>query len=749
MGKRSWDEFQSDFEEQAIPDPKNLGVGEVALSQLRDGAGSNAKTPGDNEGWEVAQSKKKSRKSQNRKKDKSSHGEKRQNQSPDEEKDEYPAIYHSPNFRLSSTVKLADLQGLILYLLADGPAPQWVAVRGRTKIRKAVVLMVPGLELGMFDGSIALGDTSSSEDSKEVKDVDGKTTEETLQKQKYQTRKPLSPDEYYPVDLDKSKLPEPLAPLAGLFNQVWPMQAPGDDRLSRLFSPMQALLLTPLPNSQGEKSRRHKGPQPPRYAKYWEDDPVHIKKLIAKPEELQEEKYIIHPSLYSALHESRAEEDPLPVANQGEEAGWVHSKVPVESIPTKAELSQELQSSKDLHSLGLKRPIQNPTTGRRVFALDCEMCLVEGGESELTRITLLDWDGKVVLDEMVKPKKPISDYLTKYSGITKEKLDPVTTTLSEIQMHLLNILTPEAIVVGHSLNSDFEALKMTHPFMVDTSICYPHPRGPPFKSSLKWLAQKYLSKSIQTSKQGHDPVEDALTALELVKLKCQKGLMYGTHDATVESLFKRLKRSPPSSSNGGSEKSGAVVDWGSPRRGYGASATVCVGCENDQEVVAGIGRAINGAIVDEEIPGAGVDFAWARFRELEAKRNFWDKSKTWDHEKLRTNAQGDSKSGTDREGGSGSEEFEGASLGAAVSQTVSKIKEVYESLPACTAFMVYSGTGDPRELSRLHKMRQKATKEYAVVNWDDLSVRWSNVEEQQMKKACRKARAGIGFVTVK
>lgn len=62
--------------------------------------------------------------------------------------------------------------------------------------------------------------------------------------------------------------------------------------------------------------------------------------------------------------------------------------------------------------------------------------------------------------------------------------------------------------------------------MIDTSVIYQHPRGPPFKASLKWLAQKWLKKEIQTKtgeEGGHDSEEDARTAIELVKLKMDKG----------------------------------------------------------------------------------------------------------------------------------------------------------------------------------------------------------------------------------
>ena len=116
-------------------------------------------------------------------------------------------------------------------------------------------------------------------------------------------------------------------------------------------------------------------------------------------------------------------------------------------------------------------------------------------------------------------------------------LEGVTTTLADIQKKLVEILHPRTILIGHSLNSDLTALKITHPYIVDTAIIFPHPRGPPLKSSLKWLAQKYLNREIQKGHgstgpgAGHDSIEDARTCLDLVKQKCEKGKEWGTGDA--------------------------------------------------------------------------------------------------------------------------------------------------------------------------------------------------------------------------
>ncbi|XP_020729432.2 RNA exonuclease 5 isoform X2 [Odocoileus virginianus] len=155
------------------------------------------------------------------------------------------------------------------------------------------------------------------------------------------------------------------------------------------------------------------------------------------------------------------------------------------------------------------------TDNSPLFGLDCEMCLTSKGR-ELTRISLVAEGGDCVMDELVKPDNKIVDYLTSFSGITKKILNPVTTKLKDVQRQLKMLLPPDAVLVGHSLDLDLRALKMIHPYVIDTSLLYVREQGRRFK--LKFLAKAILGKDIQCpDRLGHDATEDARTTLELAR----------------------------------------------------------------------------------------------------------------------------------------------------------------------------------------------------------------------------------------
>lgn len=158
-----------------------------------------------------------------------------------------------------------------------------------------------------------------------------------------------------------------------------------------------------------------------------------------------------------------------------------------------------------------------------VYSLDCEMCYTTHG-LDLTRVTVINSACKVVYETLIKPLHPIIDYNTRYSGITEEQMANVKTTLLEVQATLLAMFNSKTILIGHSLESDFKALKLIHDSVIDTSVLFPHKMGPPYKRALRNLSSEYLKKIIQNSVDGHDSGEDARTCMELVIYKLKEDL---------------------------------------------------------------------------------------------------------------------------------------------------------------------------------------------------------------------------------
>lgn len=676
----------------------------------------------------------------------------------DGEKVKYPVLTYVEG-RLQSSIRIADLQSLLLYCFSDGIAPQWISVKHSGHVRKVVMLMVPGLEMGMFEGSIPLEDASQRgegvidkgpEDTKDTKDTDDKDDkDEKDEKDENEDPKEdflrwkqgLPPQDkshrFNPRPLVREQLPVPLEPLADMFPHIWPVKAPGDGKYNRVHSPLQAILLSALPKNKDNNGA--KGPKQTKQDKSFVPKRTPITTFMGAVEDLQENDYVLHPAFFATEDRRRANEEARKRTGTSTGDGWVDTHVP--SLESAEVPDNEIQQG-------------SMTAGRDVLAMDCEMCITEGGKSELARVSLVRWDGDVVLDEFVKPERPVVDYLTRFSGITKEILDPVTQTLPDIQQKLLSILTPRTILVGHSLNSDLNALKLTHPFVVDTTIIFPHPRGPPLKCSLKWLTQKYLGKEIQKGQAGHDSIEDAVAVLDLVKQKCEKGERWGTSDASNESIFRRLARTSRSGkptttpTNNDEGRTGAVVDWGTPERGFGAQASVAIGCSDDHAVVGGISAVVNGDENNPSIPTSGVDFTWARMRELELLRGWCNRLPDPNNANESSSLVEETPSTTAT--AENIEQKERRDLSTTVSQTVSNISSVYDSLPPCTLFIVYSGTGDPREVSRLQAMHKTYREEFnSRKPWDELTVKWTDTEEQALKKACDRAREGCGFMCVK
>ncbi|XP_074040750.1 putative exonuclease GOR [Leptinotarsa decemlineata] len=151
-----------------------------------------------------------------------------------------------------------------------------------------------------------------------------------------------------------------------------------------------------------------------------------------------------------------------------------------------------------------------------VYALDCEMCYTVKG-LEVTRVTIVDSNGRCVYESFVKPLHEIVDYNTLFSGITAEDIiRGPTNSLAEVQRDLMSFISADTILIGHGLENDLRALKIVHYKIVDTAFTFPHYRGLPFRRSLKDLISEILRDDIQCSSKGHDSREDATACMRLM-----------------------------------------------------------------------------------------------------------------------------------------------------------------------------------------------------------------------------------------
>ena len=259
--------------------------------------------------------------------------------------------------------------------------------------------------------------------------------------------------------------------------------------------------------------------------------------------------------------------------------------------------------------------------------------------------------------------------------------------------------------MGHSLECDLLALKLAHPHVIDTSVIYQHTRGPPYKPSLKWLAHKWLNRKIQESETGHDSAEDARTCVDLVKLKLRRGRDFGLFNVDVESLFTRLKRRGIES---------AVVQHTTKNIFYGDKVRACSLVDSDGEVVEGVLEALQ----------TDHGFIWGRMSDVETA------AKWKDNESVSVPAE---------------------DLAAALAQFDKNIQRLWDVLPPCTALTVVSGSGDPRDMARLHAKKRNydvALKQGRERELQEKDI-WKDEDSQAYTLALDRAKTGLGFVAIK
>jgi RNA exonuclease 4 len=158
------------------------------------------------------------------------------------------------------------------------------------------------------------------------------------------------------------------------------------------------------------------------------------------------------------------------------------------------------------------------TPGKYV-ALDCEMVGIgptPDQDSQLARVSLVNFHGHQLYDAYVLPVVPITDYRTHVSGITPAVLKDAR-PFAVVQKEVAALLEGR-ILIGHALKNDLSALILAHPKrdIRDTSR---HPKYRELAAgktpALRKLADQLLGVKIQAGE--HSSVEDARATMALFR----------------------------------------------------------------------------------------------------------------------------------------------------------------------------------------------------------------------------------------
>eukprot|EP01133_Synstelium_polycarpum_P003450 gene3450-3923_t len=151
---------------------------------------------------------------------------------------------------------------------------------------------------------------------------------------------------------------------------------------------------------------------------------------------------------------------------------------------------------------------------------DGKRVIIQPGNFSLARVSLVRENGEAFVDDYIQSIEPVTDYLTRFSGIEPGDLDPKVSTknvitLKSCYLKLRYLVDQRVKFVGHGLKKDFRIINMYVPpeQIIDTVELFQlHNQR---KLSLRFLA--YILLKIDIQSETHCSIEDAKTAMELYK----------------------------------------------------------------------------------------------------------------------------------------------------------------------------------------------------------------------------------------
>ncbi|KAI1365536.1 ribonuclease H-like domain-containing protein [Xylaria arbuscula] len=172
-----------------------------------------------------------------------------------------------------------------------------------------------------------------------------------------------------------------------------------------------------------------------------------------------------------------------------------------------------------------------PPQKSKALVIDCEMVRLAGSEQDLVRIGVVDfYTGKVVLDKLVRPTGPVTNWRYEVTRLNKyilreaaKKKGKVISGWEKAREMIFEVATSETVFIGHALSNDLRVLRIATDRVVDTmtimsTAVYGDRDKFPRNWSLKTGCEELVGLAVQkTSK--HEALEDALATRELA-LRC-------------------------------------------------------------------------------------------------------------------------------------------------------------------------------------------------------------------------------------
>ena len=242
----------------------------------------------------------------------------------------------------------------------------------------------------------------------------------------------------------------------------------------------------------------------------------------------------------SSSSSSSSSTEPSPSAGEGGKEGDGHHARRKDKAKDKKSfprindlLAQHAAKLKLQEKLAKQRSINDSLSSaekRRYVAVDCEMVGTgpEGKRSALARVSVVDWDGKVLLDTFVRVPERVTDFRTRVSGVRPRDIAVTNASAmghDEVRAAVGELLSGK-VLVGHALRNDLSALMISHPRgdVRDTARYAPFMRpsgsggGKLRPRKLRDLVYENLGRRIQVEGESHCSIDDARGTMELFQI---------------------------------------------------------------------------------------------------------------------------------------------------------------------------------------------------------------------------------------